>query len=661
MKLKMFGGFDLFENRAEHFDVSLKRGRALIAYLALKDAHTEKREFLVDLLWPGRFREQAQASLRQVLFDIRKQCGDGEPIVVATRSDVSLGAAIEECDVWAFEACVDSGDPADAEHALELYRGPFLEGPSIGAEPFQQWVAIQRSRLEAQLEATVMEAATECRDNGFDQRACNMLERLLQINPLCYQAAVFLLETDAANGRIAEALRKYERYARHLKLEFDETPPPELHDAYETLKSSPDKRAPFRTPRRRQAYDGEDPWRRTSGDAPVIAVLPFRYLAQSPLGNELAVAMTEDITLMLSGCRWFKVMSRSSTHSVVSNEPKVINDFVQRTGADYLIYGALTERGENWSVTVELADAASGIIKWAKRYDADKDRIIAWAKDVCPLIVAALDPALVESETSFSRKPALSATGSVAAYQHLVTGYRRFYSGDWAGALSEFERATEEDETYAHAHAMVAVTIYFDAQLNRKRHWREQMQEAEKRARRALKIDPSEAKACNILGQILDWQGQHEDSFDFLQKAVSLNPSFAWASTGHSYHAVMMGEFDEAKSYMQNALRLRVGDSGLGLCLPARALADLHLGNIEEALSTAHWATRMQPDFWLGRQILCATLYAAGDEAAAEQTVKSLQQDYGELSSEEFARWFPYDRADIDTPVLNTLRQFGWR
>ncbi len=65
----------------------------------------------------------------------------------------------------------------------------------------------------------------------------------------------------------------------------------------------------------------------------------------------------------------------------------------------------------------------------------------------------------------------------------------------------------------------------------------------------------------------------------------------------------MTGAFDAAKTFLQTAMRLRVGDAGMGLCLPSKALADLHLGNSEEALQTAHWAVRLQPRFWLGRQV----------------------------------------------------------
>ena len=103
------------------------------------------------------------------------------------------------------------------------------------------------------------------------------------------------------------------------------------------------------------------------------------------------------------------------------------------------------------------------------------------------------------------------------------------------------------------------------------------LREAEACARRALEIDPSEAKACNVLGQALDWQARHDEANDFLERAVTLNPSFALASTARSYHAVMTGEFDEAKVYIRTAMRLRVGDAGMGLCLPSKALADMRI------------------------------------------------------------------------------------
>ena len=661
MRLKLFGGFALLNRGADKIRVPLKRGRALLAYLALKQTRTESRETIVDLLWPDRFKEQAQASLRQVLFELSKISVGHAPIISSTRGEVAIGPAVEECDVWDFEACTASNDLADAEQLLALYSGPFLDGPFIGSEPFAQWAAIQRARLEGQLESAVLNATQGDREPGADDRFGRALEGLIRSSPMCCQAVLRLMEIEAGKGRAGDAIRLYERYVRRLKIEFDEVPPEELSDACATLKSAPDRPPRFSAPRRRPAFIRKDPWRKTGIDAPVVAVLPFRYEGNEGSGGALAAALGEDITLMLSSCRWFNVLSRSATHSWQPSVPFVPNEFARRTGADYLIYGAITERAGAWSVTIELADAETGYISWAKRYDSANADIKSWSGEVCPLIVAALDPAVAESEHKSFGKPALAATGSEVAYQHLIVGYRHFYAGEWTDALAAFGSAINEDTTYAHAHAMLAVTIYLYAHLQRDDRWDGNLQDAERSARRALQIDPAEAKACNILGQVLDWQGRHDESLAHLERAVGLNPSFALASTGHSYHCIMTGAFDDAKAYIQTAMRLRVGDAGLGLCLPAKALADLHLGNHKDALQTAHWAMRLQPKFWLTRQMLATCLWASGNADAARKIVAALQRDYGGLSSKEFAAWFPYARPAIGEPVRQALRQSGWR
>ncbi len=411
---------------------------------------------------------------------------------------------------------------------------------------------------------------------------------------------------------------------------------------------------------RRPAYVHSDPWLRTRGDAPVIAVLPFRYEGSELSGPALATALSEDITMVLSGCRWFSVLSRAATHSFASGAPFIPRDFARMTGANYLVYGAIVERMDGLSLGIELADAETGHILWANRYGATRADLHAWAGEVCPVIVAALDPAVADIERRTFAKPALAATGSAVAYQHLVLGYRHFHEGQWAEALAAFGSAIREDQTYAHAHAMLAVTTYLAAQVQRDHRWGAALRDAERSAKRALEIDPSEPKGCNIMGQVLDWQGRHEEGSGYLERAVSLNPSFALSSTARSYHAVMTGAYDAAKTYIQTAMRLRVGDAGLGLCLPSKALADLHLGNTDEALHTAHWAVRMQPTFWLGRQVLAACLSSSGELQEASRATLELRRDYPGLTAEEFAGWFPYARAADGELVSEALQRAGW-
>jgi DNA-binding SARP family transcriptional activator/Flp pilus assembly protein TadD len=661
LQLQLLGGFDIIKDGASAGPVSLRRAQAMLAYLALKTSRGESREVLVDLLWPDRFKEQAQASLRQVLFELRSIPRIGPGLVETTRTGVALGPAIVDCDVWQLERLAKVNDLDHAEAMLELYRGPLLEGAAVGSEPFGQWLAIQASRLEARVEDAVLRATAEPLDPGNRKRAVQALSRLVELSPMSCQAVSRSMEIEAVSGRMQEALQQYERYVRNLKLEFDEEPPPELHQAYVALKSASGPTNAVSQILRRPAYVHRNPWTRTQSDAPVVAVLPFRYEGALSAGPALATALSDDITLTLSGCRWFSVLSRAAANSVKGGALFVPRDFAQLTGADYLIYGTITDLAEGLSLVIELAEADTGYIRWAKRYDAPGANPLSWSSEVCPLIVAALDPAVAESERKALRRPPLAATGSEVAYGHLVMGYSQFYAGLWPEAIASFRSAVKEDATYAHAHAMMAVTTYLAAQVRRGTGWFSALSEAEACARRAMAIDPSEAKACNVLGQVLDWQGHHDEANDFLERAVTLNPSFALASTARSYHAVMTGEFNAAKIFIRTAMRLRVGDAGMGLCLPSKALADMHLGNHEEALQTAHWAVRLQPKFWLGRQVLAACLSTCNRMPEAEKATAELKLDYPGLTAEEFAAWLPYANSDDGKPVAEALRRVGWQ
>ena len=478
MKLKLFGGFALARNRSEIVPVSLRRGRALLAYLASKETRRESREVLLDMLWPDRFKEQAQASLRQVVFELKALAPEDQPILVTSRNEVALGTAIRECDLWSFEEHKAANQIDDAEFLLELYAGPFLDGPPLATEPFQQWTAIQRSRLENQLETSILNVTTESSNPADMERSLRLLSKLVELCPMCFQALWRLMEFSATSGNPATAVRYYEYFARRLKMEFNEAPPPELSDFNTSLKAAPRQNIARYAPQRQLAFTNKNPWTRTRSDAPVVAVLPFRYAGTRSDSAALANAVCEDITLMLSGCRWLSVLSRSATHNIRGDGNFIPRDFARLTGANHLVYGTITDRAESLSLSIELADAETGYITWAKRYDATGQDLLSWAGEVCPMIVSALDPALAESEHQALRKPTLAATGSLIAYQHLVIGYRHYHAAQWTQAIAAFQRAIDEDATYAHAHAMLSVNRYMDAQISRNRSFEAELERA---------------------------------------------------------------------------------------------------------------------------------------------------------------------------------------
>ena len=81
-KLNLLGDFSLFAPDGQRIGLPGRKHQALLAYLSLSSNKTVSRERLLGLLWGSRSEDQARASLRGVLSEIRRslQSYDDSPI-----------------------------------------------------------------------------------------------------------------------------------------------------------------------------------------------------------------------------------------------------------------------------------------------------------------------------------------------------------------------------------------------------------------------------------------------------------------------------------------------------------------------------------------------------------------------------------------------------
>src|ERR1044071_8064236 len=88
IKLDLLGPVRLANSAGDDFTPRARKTRALLAVLALsKGAVTRSR--LTELLWGDRGDEQAKASLRQALYELRELATGG--YLTADRESVALG------------------------------------------------------------------------------------------------------------------------------------------------------------------------------------------------------------------------------------------------------------------------------------------------------------------------------------------------------------------------------------------------------------------------------------------------------------------------------------------------------------------------------------------------------------------------------------------
>jgi hypothetical protein len=75
LRLNIFGRFRAENDFGDEIPIKSKKGRALLAYLAMPPGKPRGREELMALLWSDRGEEQARGSLRQALSGLRRDLG----------------------------------------------------------------------------------------------------------------------------------------------------------------------------------------------------------------------------------------------------------------------------------------------------------------------------------------------------------------------------------------------------------------------------------------------------------------------------------------------------------------------------------------------------------------------------------------------------------
>src|SRR5262249_6337062 len=156
-QLPLLGGFGLQAANGRMAIPAGRKVRALLACLALSPGQAWPREKLMALLWGDRGDEQARASLRQALAELRRVLGEPSP-VRAAHDAIGLDPTLLEVDALEFERLAKAGK---WQAAAALYRGPLLDGHGVRDGGFEDWIRVERTRLH-DLAVDVLERFATC-------------------------------------------------------------------------------------------------------------------------------------------------------------------------------------------------------------------------------------------------------------------------------------------------------------------------------------------------------------------------------------------------------------------------------------------------------------------------------------------------------------------
>ena len=379
----------------------------------------------------------------------------------------------------------------------------------------------------------------------------------------------------------------------------------------------------------------------TDGPAPAgprsVAVLPLAYEGpkeKAYLKDVLPLVMAEG----LRGTKRLQVAPFASSRTFAADDDARL--VARQLGVQAVVQGKLEVRGGRFDVTLRTT-ADDGRVLWTRSADGDIGGVLPRADQLSAEMAGILG---AEGTPSRATRPT-QALEDYLAGRALLEGWD--VDRNYARAEEAFRKAITADQSFAEAHAMLAMALW--------KHYREtgeaeRAREALESAQRAVSLAPALPEAHLALGIVELGRGRSAEAAAAFQKAQDMAPADdavcrriadAYAALGrdaeaeamyrratdlrpaywenynsHGTFSLARGKLDAAKSAFQRVIELRP-DSDIGYA----NLAGAHIlgGQLNEAEPLLVAALRIKPGAAVHNN-LGFVYYSTGrfDEAARE-------------------------------------------
>lgn len=385
-----------------------------------------------------------------------------------------------------------------------------------------------------------------------------------------------------------------------------------------------------------------------------MAVLPFDAgVADDAVW--LGEGMADDIIFAMSRFRDIAVIARNSSFRLKDEDLATLRDTL---GADFLVQGSIRREGERLRLSVQLVDLASGINRWAERFERSysslpmvRDEIVA---ELAAVLAAETRDAVAERPTSVARTSAayelaLKARKALRSFDR----ERTFQAADLA------QRAVDADPSYAVAWELLAqIHLQFYIQPHDERRGSPAtLAQAREAAERAVMLDPSFSTALATLAGLMARDRDFDPALEMLRRALELNPSDATALAIYGDIASRAG--DHVASLAAWRVVERLDPVGTPLALALRSRAEIFTGDLAEGLATARGCAAIAPRFQPCLVFLAIAASASGEDDLARETGSRLLAVNPGFTIDGHFRIVPFRRQEDLDFMASHLRTAG--
>ncbi len=358
-----------------------------------------------------------------------------------------------------------------------------------------------------------------------------------------------------------------------------------------------------------------------------VAVLPFENLSPDSDNAYFADGIQEEILTRLASIAGLKVISRTSTQQYQS-KPRNLRQIAKQLGVANILEGSVQKAADQVRVNVQLINAQTDSHLWADTYDRKLTDIFGVESEIAKRIADSLQAKLTgREEQTLAVKP----TNNPAAYDAYLRGLAfEARNGAWIDllikAIGFYERAVQLDPKFALAWARLSraeALLYF-----RNARSGDNMRDAAKKALEnaqklapdspetllalgcyqywvlddygpakttfggVSKMLPGNSEVAAALGRVARAEGHWDQSIDYFEKALALDPLNAELLAETAWYYGMLGQFPTALKLYDQALDITPNDPDV---MASKANIYQAQGNLEQAARCLSQITAQTP------------------------------------------------------------------
>lgn len=606
----LIGSFALRRGGGEDVTPRARRSRALVAYLILSGSRAIARDRLAALFWSERADEQARASLRQALFELRDLTHENGLLAVS-RPDVRLRSSRVTTDLDSMGAAARDGDAA----AMAVLYGEAPQPPLLqdldGISPlFDEWLASQRERCREECRGLALKLCRRTLEEGRLEDAYRLARTLALADPLDEAATIAAMEVAQAAGDLPTVRRLFAALEAALREELGVAPAAATRQAYAKLMDGPPQPLlPVRAVAPREKTPDGEP---AAKAAPASAFQPARRILSWPIALAAFAIVGAAVTAMVPSPQ-----ARGDADPVVLVEPiaaarddraahvlgagfsaalardlvgtgtpvQIVDGTSPSTARPALIMrsNAISSDG-HIRANVELTRGPRDAVIWSDQFDRPAAEVDQMVEQISLQVAREVHCAYENGRGEIIANDAETARLALASCDAVGTDFDEAtrYAAQAVARAPNFARGWSE---YAAGTAVVGMGLPPRAQAAA-------FARADAYARRAIALNPHQGLAFFALAQTIPGLERWFERNAVVMKGLALDPDNGEINAAHTDDLMQIGRLQDALGFIQHSFAV---DHFLPGKVVELADVDADLGDMDGATALLHRGQMMWP------------------------------------------------------------------